>query len=47
MKIPADEIIATYQDVLSENDKKGRRSDVIISWALTALSKLAVRISGV
>ena len=31
-------------DMLDENDRKGKRSDVIISWALTALSKLTIRL---
>jgi len=31
-------------DMLDENDRKGKRSDVIISWALTALSKLTTRL---
>ena len=39
-----EEIIDTYVDMLDENDRKGKRSDVIISWALTALSKLTTRL---
>lgn len=46
VKITPDEIIDTYVDVLDENDRKGDRSDTIISWALTALSKLSVRLTG-
>jgi len=46
-QVPADEIIDTYVDVLDENDKKGKRSDTIIMWALTALSKLSVRLPNV
>jgi hypothetical protein len=34
-------------DVLDENDHKGKRSDIVIQWALTALSKLSVRLTGV
>ena len=30
--------------MLDEHDRKGKRSDVIISWALTALSKLTIRL---
>lgn len=30
--------------MLDEHDRKGSRSDVIISWALTALSKLTIRL---
>ena len=38
------EIIGVYEHVLREHDKKGERSDIIIMWALTALSKLSIRI---
>lgn len=31
--------------MLDEHDRKGKRSDIIISWALTALSKLTIRLS--
>lgn len=47
LQVPVDEIIDTYVDVLDENDKKGQRSDTIIMWALTALSKLSVRLPNV
>lgn len=47
LQVPVDEIIDTYVDVLDENDKKGKRSDTIIMWALTALSKLSVRLPNV
>ena len=40
-----DEIIEVYELVLDEHDRKGKRSDVIISWALTALSKLTIRLT--
>ena len=43
----ADEIIDTFVDVLDENDRKGKRSDTVICWALTALSKLSIRLPGV
>ena len=33
-----------YELVLDEHDRKGKRSDVIIAWALTALSKLTIRL---
>ena len=32
---------------MDENDHKGKRSDIVIQWALTALSKLSVRLTGV
>ena len=41
--VAADDIIEVYEQVLDEHDRKGERSDVIISWALTALSKLTIR----
>jgi AP-1 complex subunit gamma-1 len=44
LKLTPEEIIDTYVDILDENDRKGKRSDVIISWALTALSKLTIRL---
>lgn len=47
LQISPDEIIDTYVDVLDENDRKGKRSDIVISWALTALSKLSVRLPGI
>lgn len=47
LQISADEIIDTYVDVLDENDRKGKRSDIVISWALTALSKLCVRLPNI
>ena len=45
--VPEDEIIEMYEQVLDEHDRKGERSDVIISWALTALSKLTIRLRNV
>lgn len=47
LTIAPDEIIDCFVDVLDENDKKGRRSDIIIMWALTALSKLSVRLPNI
>jgi len=41
------EIIDVYEQVLQEHNKKGERSDTIICWALTALSKLTIRLKGV
>ena len=43
--VDEDEIIEVYELVLDEHDRKGKRSDVIISWALTALSKLTIRLT--
>lgn len=44
LRVDADAIVDSYIDILDENDKKGKRSDTVISWALTALSKLAVKL---
>lgn len=44
VRVPTDEIIEVYEQVLDEHDRKGKRSDIIISWALTALSKLTIRL---
>ena len=40
------EILDVYENILDEHDRKGERSDVIISWTLTALSKLTIRLKG-
>ena len=44
--IPEEEILDCYENILDEHDRKGERSDVIISWTLTALSKLTIRLKG-
>ena len=46
VQLTAEEIIEVYEQVLDEHDRKGKRSDDIICWALTALSKLTIRLSG-
>lgn len=38
------EILDVYENILDEHDRKGERSDIIISWTLTALSKLTIRL---
>lgn len=45
VQVSSEEIIEVYEQVLDEHDRKGKRSDVIISWALTALSKLTIRLT--
>ncbi len=45
VQISEDEIIEVYEQVLDEHDRKGERSDTIICWALTALSKLTIRLT--
>ena len=42
--VSEDEILDVYENILDEHDRKGERSDVIISWTLTALSKLTIRL---
>ena len=44
ISIPHGEIIDIYEQVLEENTKKGGRSDFIICWAITGLSKLSIRL---
>jgi hypothetical protein len=41
------EIIGVYENILNDHNKKGDRSDIIIMWSLTALSKLSIRIGSV
>ena len=38
------EIISVYENIVKDPNKKGDRSDIIIMWSLTALSKLSIRI---
>lgn len=38
------EIIDIYEHILKDHNKRGERSDIVIMWALTALSKLSIRI---
>lgn len=42
--VDEEEITEVLQKVLSEHSKKGERSDTIICWVLTALSKLTIRL---
>ena len=44
--VSEEEILDCYENILDEHDRKGERSDVIISWTLTALSKLTIRLKG-
>lgn len=45
--VPESEILEVYEKVLEEHNKKGERSDTIICWTLTALSKLTIRLKNV
>jgi hypothetical protein len=45
IQIPHEEIMDIYEQVLEEHFKKGGRSDTIICWALTGLSKLSIRLT--
>jgi hypothetical protein len=42
--VDEDEITTVLSKILSEHEKKGERSDTIICWVLTALSKLTIRL---
>ena len=45
--VDEDVIIDVYEKILEEHNKKGERSDTIICWTLTALSKLTIRLKSV
>ena len=45
--VAEEDIIDVYEKVLEEHNRKGERSDTIICWALTALSKLTIRLRNV
>jgi hypothetical protein len=45
--VDEEEIIDVYDKILEDHNKKGDRSDTIICWALTALSKLTIRLKTV
>ena len=42
-----DDIMDVFDRVLEGHSRKGERSDTIICWGLTALSKLSIRLQGV
>jgi hypothetical protein len=42
--VPDHEIIGVMEQILNDHNKKGERSDIIIMWTLTAISKLSIRI---
>ena len=42
--VDEDEIIEVFEKILEDHNRKGDRSDTIICWALTALSKLTIRL---
>lgn len=43
--VDEDEIIDLLRRILADHARKGERSDTIICWVLTALSKLSIRLS--
>jgi AP-1 complex subunit gamma-1 len=45
--VDEDEILEIYERILEDHNKKGQRSDTIICWTLTALSKLTIRLKTV
>jgi hypothetical protein len=46
VQVTGTQIIDVYDLVLDEHDRRGDRSDTIICWALTAMSKLTIRLQG-
>jgi AP-1 complex subunit gamma-1 len=44
VQVTGTQIIDVYDLVLDEHDRRGDRSDTIICWALTAMSKLTIRL---
>jgi len=42
--VPDHKIIGVMEQILNDHNKKGERSDIIIMWTLTAISKLSIRI---
>lgn len=42
--VDEDEIIEVFEKILEDHNRKGDRSDTIICWCLTALSKLTIRL---
>jgi hypothetical protein len=42
--VPDSEIISIMQTILKDHNKLGERSDIIIMWTLTAMSKLSIRV---
>jgi len=42
--VPDSEITGIMKKILEDHNKLGERSDIIIMWTLTALSKLSIRI---
>jgi hypothetical protein len=42
--VDEEEIVEVFEKILEDHNKKGERSDTIICWVLTALSKLTIRL---
>ena len=42
--VPDHEIIDIMENILNDHDKLGNRSDIVIMWTLTSISKLSIRI---
>ena len=45
--VDENEILDVYENILSDHNKKGERSDTVICWVLTALSKLTIRLRNI
>jgi hypothetical protein len=43
--VDEDEIIDLLRRILADHARKGERSDTVICWVLTTLSKLSIRLS--
>lgn len=45
--VDEEEIIDLFEKILEEHNRKGERSDTVICWTLTALSKLTIRLKNI
>jgi AP-1 complex subunit gamma-1 len=45
--VDENEIIDLFEGILEDHNRKGERSDTVICWALTALSKLTIRLKNI
>ncbi len=45
--VEEEEIIDIFEKILEDHNRKGARSDTVICWALTALSKLTIRLKSI
>jgi hypothetical protein len=45
--VDEDEILDVFEKILEDHKRKGERSDTVICWVLTALSKLTIRLKNI